>query len=163
MYRPTHARPMYRPAHARRKSGVSLISKFLVAFGVFALSATTALAVSNAHFVGTPTATRDDSTLTISGKVAGLGQVEVITVTISGDVACINPGSKHPKAANKEALTGGADVPVQNGKANFSVTTDVPDIEPSCSPPMTLVFSNVTVTVTAVDGTFLQHTFSGTF
>jgi hypothetical protein len=25
------------------------------------------------------------------------------------------------------------------------------------------VFSNVTVTVTAVDGTFLQHTFSGTF
>ena len=163
MYRPTHAQRMYRPAHVARESGVSLVSKFLVAFAVFGLMATTALAVSNAHFVGTPTATRNDSTLTISGKVAGLGQVEVITVTISGDVACINPGSKHPKAANKEALTGGADVPVQNGKANFSVTTNVPSISPSCSPPMTLVFSNVTVTVTAVDGTFLQHTFSGTF
>jgi hypothetical protein len=163
MYRPSHAQRMYRPAHARRESGFSLISKFLVAFGVFALMATTALAVSNAHFVGTPTATRNDSTLTISGKVAGLGQVEVITVTISGDVACINPGAKHPRAANKEALTGGAEVPVQNGKANFSVTTNVPSIDPSCSPPMTLVFSNVTVTVTAADGTFLQHTFSGTF
>jgi hypothetical protein len=163
MYRATHARPMYRPAHRRKESGISLASKFLVALTVFGLFATTALAVSNAHFVGVPTATRDDSTLTISGKVAGLGQVEVITVTISGDVACINPGSKHPKAANKEALTGGADVPVQNGKADFSVMTNVPSISPSCSPPMTLVFSNVTVTVTAVDGTFLQHTFSGTF
>jgi hypothetical protein len=139
---------------------------FIVATAAIAtlmLGATAAQATSNAHFVGTPTATRNDSTLTISGKVAGLGQVEVITVTISGDVACINPGSKHPKAANKEALTGGADVPVQNGKANFSVTTNVPSIDPSCSPPMTLVFSNVTVTVTAVDGTFLQYTFPGTF
>jgi hypothetical protein len=138
--------------------------KVLVATSILLVfTATAALAVSNAHFVGTPTATRNDDTLTISGKVAGLGQVEVITVTISGDVACINPGAKHPKAANKEALTGGADVPVQNGKADFSVTTNVPSISPSCSPPMTLVFSNVTVTVTAVDGTFLQFTFPGTF
>jgi hypothetical protein len=120
-------------------------------------------AVSNAHFVGTPTATRNDDTLTIAGKVAGLGDVDVITVTISGDVACINPGSHHPKAANKEALTGGADVPVQNGKANFSVETNPPAISPSCTPPMTLVFSNVTVTVTAVDGTNFSYTFSGTF
>jgi len=138
--------------------------KVLVATSILMVfTATAALAVSNAHFVGTPTATRNDNTLTISGKVAGLGQVEVITVTISGDVACINPGTHHPKAANKEALTGGADVPVQNGKADFSVTTNAPSISPSCTPPMTLVFSNVTVTVTAVDGTFLQYTFPGTF
>ena len=135
----------------------------MIVAGVLAFAVPAALAVSRAHFVGTPTATRNDSTLTISGKVAGLGNVEEITVTITGDVACINPGSKHPRAANKEALTGGATVPVQNGKADFSVTTDVPDISPSCSPPMTLQFSNVTVTVTAADGTFLQHTFPGTF
>jgi hypothetical protein len=152
---------------SRRRNMMRKLSKItilvMVVAGVLALVAAPALAVSRAHFVGTPTATRNDSTLTISGKVAGLGDVEEITVTITGDVACINPGSKHPKAANKEALTGGATVPVQNGKADFSVTTDVPDIAPSCSPPMTLQFSNVTVTVTAADGTFLQYKFPGTF
>jgi hypothetical protein len=126
-----------------------------------AVSATAALAVSNAHFVGTPTATRDDTTLTISGKVAGLGQVEVITVAITGDALCINPGAKHPRAANKADVAGGADVPVQNGKANFSVPATA-TFEPECSPPMTVVFQNVTVTVTAADGTNLSFTFPGT-
>jgi hypothetical protein len=126
-----------------------------------AVSATAALAVSNAHFVGTPTATRDDTTLTISGKVAGLGQVEVITVSITGDALCINPGTKHPKASNKADVAGGADVPVQNGKANFSVPATA-TFQPDCSPPMTVVFQNVTVTVTAADGTNLSFTFPGT-
>jgi hypothetical protein len=129
--------------------------------GAIAALSTVAFAVSNAHFVGNPTATRDDTTLTISGKVAGLGQVEVITVTITGDALCINPGTKHPKAANKADVTGGADVPVQNGKANFSVPATA-TFEPDCSPPMTVVFQNVTVTVTAADGTNLSFTFPGT-
>lgn len=129
--------------------------------GAIAALSTVAFAVSNAHFVGTPTATRDDNTLTISGKVAGLGQVEVITVSITGDALCINPGTKHPKAANKADVAGGADVPVQNGKANFSVPATA-TFEPDCSPPMTVVFQNVTVTVTAADGTNLSFTFPGT-
>lgn len=130
---------------------------------VLILTASAALAVSNAHFVGAPTATRDDNTLTVSGKVAGLGNVDVITVTITGEVACINPGSKHPKAANKESFSFTSEEPVQNGKANFSETIDGSKIDPSCSPPMTLQFSDVEVTVTAVDGTFLQYSFPGTF
>jgi hypothetical protein len=120
-----------------------------------------AVAVSNAHFVGTPTATRTGNSLTISGKVAGLGDVDVITVTISGDALCINPGAKHPKAANKADLTGGADVPVQNGKANFSVDASA-TFTPDCTPPMTVVYQNVTVTVTAIDGTNFSYTFPGT-
>ena len=138
------------------------ISKVFLVVAIAALTiAGAALAVSNAHFVGTPTATRDDNTLTISGKVAGLGQVEVITVTITGDALCINPGTKHPKAANKADVTGGANVPVQNGKANFSVEASA-TFQPDCTPPMTVVFQNVTVTVTAVDGTNLSFTFPGT-
>ncbi len=39
---------------------------------------------------------RPANTATASGKVAGLGQVEVITVTVTGDAACVNPGSKKP-------------------------------------------------------------------
>src|SRR6266508_6698300 len=113
--------------------------KVLVATSILMVfTATAALAVSNAHFVGTPTATRNDDTLTISGKVAGLGQVEVITVTISGDVACINPGTHPPQAANKEALAGGADVPVQHARPDFDLTPNLLPISPSCTPPMTL-------------------------
>jgi hypothetical protein len=138
------------------------IFKLLLVVGVAALTvAGSALAVSNAHFVGTPTATRTDNTLIISGKVAGLGNVEEITVAITGDALCINPGTKHPKAANKADVAGGANVPVQNGKANFSVPATA-TFQPDCSPPMTVVFQNVTVTVTAVDGTSLTFTFRGT-
>jgi hypothetical protein len=34
--------------------------------------------------------------------------------------------------------------------------------QPDCKPPMTVVFQNVMVTVTASDGTFLTYTFPGT-
>jgi hypothetical protein len=154
-----------KPARMQRSTritllGISVSATALVGMLVGILAAS---AVSNAHFVGSPTATRNDSTLTVSGKVAGLGNVDVITVTVSGDVACINPGSHHPKAANKEAFSTSADVPVQNGKANFSLTVDGSQIDPTCSPPMTLVFSDVSVHVTAADGTDLTFTFSGTF
>jgi hypothetical protein len=50
---------------------------------------------------------------------------------------------------------------VQNGKANFSVPATAM-FQPDCSPPMTVVFQNVTVTVTAADGTNLSFTFPGT-
>ena len=73
------------------------MKRHAVLLGVAAVAALTVvgsvLAVSNAHFVGTPTASRSGNTLTVSGKVAGLGDVEVITVTISADAACVNPGS----------------------------------------------------------------------
>ena len=134
-----------------RKTGIALTA-------LTALVLTTALvaAVSNAHFVGTPTLTSSGTTATASGKVAGLGNVEQIHVTVSGDAACINPGSKHPKAANKESFSAEGDFPVQNGKALFSLTLTA-TFQPDCTPPMTVQWSNLSVTVTADDGTFLQY------
>jgi hypothetical protein len=70
----------------------------------------------------------------------------------------VNPGSNKPKAANKTDVAGGGTFPVQNGKANFSVTATA-TFQPSCSPPMTVEFSNVVVTVTAEDGTSLMFRF----
>jgi hypothetical protein len=136
-----------------RKSGIG----FAV---LVALTLTVAMvaAVSNAHFVGTPTYTITGNTLTVSGKVAGLGDVEEITVTVTADAACINPGSKHPKAANKESFSETGYVPVQNGKADFSQSVTA-TFSPNCSPPMTVVWSNITVTVTASDGTYLTYSF----
>jgi len=130
--------------------------------------ATTALAVpaawaGSAHFVGTPTITRSGDALTVSGKVAGLGNETQINVAVTADVACVNPGNNEPKAENKGDTIAEGTFPVQNGKANFSVT-GTGETDPDCSPPMTLVYSNVVVTVSGDSfDPDLVFAFSGTF
>ena len=132
----------------RRRITVS----FATAITMLALLAAVAVA-GNAHFVGTPTL--NSSTGEASGKVAGLGNITQIHVEVTAEAQCINPGSKHPKAANKESVSGGGDFPVQNGKANFSVTLDAPVFTPDCSPPMTVQFVDLLLTVTDADGNVL--------
>jgi hypothetical protein len=105
----------------------------------------TALAGSP-HFVdGTVTATRSGDTLTVSGKEAGLGDEEQVHVVLSATASCINPGDNHPQAANKESLNAAGDFPVQRGFAVFELSVTA-TFQPSCSPPMTPVFGDVTVT-----------------
>jgi hypothetical protein len=104
--------------------------------------------VTGAHFVGTPTISISGNTLTASGKVAGLGNVEAIHVTLTADVACINPGSNKPKASNKQSIGTGGDFPVQNGKAEFSLDATA-TFQPTCSGPMSLEWTNIVLTVTA--------------
>jgi hypothetical protein len=115
----------------------------------------------NAHFVGTPTVTRSGNSLTVSGKVAGLGNEEQINVEISAQAACLNRGENFPEAENKESFTAAGVFPVQNGKADFRLTLTA-TFQPRCSPPMTVVFGDVTVTVTAT-GIFLTTTIPGPF
>ena len=67
-----------------------------------------------------------------------------------------------PKAANKQSFSAQGSIPVQNGKANFSQSLTA-TFQPDCTPPMTVVFSNVVVEVTAADGTDLVFRFPGTF
>lgn len=97
----------------------------------------------NPHFV-TADASRDGNTLTVSFKEAGLGNEEQVHVVLSADALCINPGSHHPKAANKESLEAAGDFPVQNGKAEGTLSVTA-SFQPECSPPMTVVFTNVTL------------------
>ena len=100
------------------------------------------------HFVSnTVTATRDGNTLTVSGKEAGLGDETQVHIVVSATAQCINPGSHHPKAANKQSVSGATDAPVQNGQAQFKVVV-IATFQPDCTPPMTVVFTNVTVTDT---------------
>ena len=127
-----------------------------------ALAASVAWAGSP-HFVGTPTATRAGDALTVSGKVAGLGDETQINVAVTADVACVNPGNNEPKAENKGATIAEGTFPVQNGKAQFSVT-GTGTTSPDCSPPMTLRYSNVVVTVSGDSfDPDLVFAFSGTF
>jgi len=78
---------------------------------------------------------------------------------VSATALCINPGSHHPKAENKENVSSEGDFPVQNGKADFSVTLTA-TFQPECSPPMTVEFTDVTVTDTT-NG--ISVNLSGTF
>jgi hypothetical protein len=116
----------------------------LVLLAAAAVGAPVAFAGSP-HFVGAVTATRTDNSLNVSGKEAGLGDEQQVNIVVSATAECINKGENHPKAANKETVATGANVPVQNGKANFSLTVTA---TLKCSPPMTLVFTDVTVTDT---------------
>ncbi len=115
------------------------------------------------HFVGSPTITRSGDALTVTGKVAGLGDETQINVAVTADVACVNPGNNLPKAENKGSTIAEGTFPVQNGKALFSVTgTGVTD--PDCAPPMTLRYSNVAVTVSGDSfDPDLVFAFPGTF
>jgi hypothetical protein len=99
------------------------------------------------HFVGTPTFTTSGSTVTVSAKEAGLGDEAQINVTLTGDALCINNGGNHPKAVNKASVAAGAVVPVQNGKADYTITATAA-FQPACSPPMTVEFQNLKLTDT---------------
>lgn len=97
----------------------------------------------NPHFVTTSVTCSEDS-VTVCVKEAGLGDEDQITVLITLTAACINPGSNRPKAANKTDIADVSEQPVQNGRADFCQTI-TPVLQPDCSPPMSLVFTNLTV------------------
>jgi hypothetical protein len=112
------------------------------------------------HFVDdTVQISRTDNTLTVSGKEAGLGDEDQVHIVLTATALCINGGGKHPKAVNKESVSKEGTFPVQNGKANFSLTATA-TFSPSCSPPMTVEFTDVTLTDTTND---ISVSFRGTF
>ena len=122
-----------------------LITIASVIVGSAFIAAPVALAGSP-HFVSnTVSATRTGNTLLIQGKEAGLGDEEEVNIVVSATAECINRGEKHPKAANKESISEAGTFPVQNGKANFELSLTA-SFKPECAPPMTVVFSGVTVT-----------------
>jgi hypothetical protein len=93
----------------------------------------------------TVTVTRTDNSLLVTGKEGGLGDELQVHIVVTALASCINPGGNHPQAANKESFSTEGDFPVQNGHADFSLTLTA-TFEPSCSPPMTVEFTDVTVT-----------------
>jgi len=132
MYRPTHAQRMYRPAHVARESGVSLLSKFLVALAVFGLMAAPALAQSG-HFVQTQTCRDIGTQVECSGKVAGLGGTTFeITVEAEGiaSVECTNPGGNVAPGQDTAVTVAGTTEPLstpRNGQFRYSITSDDPE------------------------------------
>ena len=125
-----------------------------------ALAAITAPAAQagSPHFINNAfSATSDGNTITVSGKEAGLGDEAQIHVVLTATAECINGGGNHPKASNKTSVSAAGDFPVQNGKAEFTLSATA-TFQPECSPPMSVRFTAVTVTDTT-NG--LTRSFSG--
>jgi hypothetical protein len=53
-------------------------------------------------------------------------------------------GGKHPRAVNKADVSAAEDVPVQNGKALFSIEVTATFTQ-DCTPPMTVDFTDISV------------------
>jgi hypothetical protein len=124
------------------------VKKLLLAVIVAGIVATPAWAGSP-HFINSAfSLTSSGNTLTVSGKEAGLGDETQIHVVLTATAECINGGGNHPKASNKTSVSAEDDFPVQNGKADFTLSaTAVFDPYPAgaCG---TVRFSDVTVTDT---------------
>lgn len=134
----------------------------LLFLGVAAIALTFAVAAwaGSPHFVSNAfSITRSDNTLTVSGKEAGLGDEAQVHIVVTATALCINNGGNHPKAANKESVSAQGDFPVQNGKAEFTLTLTA-TFQPPCDPPMEVQFTDVTVTDTTNN---ISKSFSGTF
>jgi hypothetical protein len=131
----------------------------LIGLGTLGVGTQAAFAGSP-HFVNHAfSVARTDNSLTVSGKEAGLGDEAQVHIVVSATAECINPGQHHPKAANKESVSAAGDFPVQNGKADFTLTVTA-TFKPDCTPPMTVVFIDITVTDTT-NG--ISKSFPGTF
>jgi hypothetical protein len=87
------------------------------------------------------------STLTAVFKEAGLGNETQIHVVLSATASCVNPGGQKPSAANKESVSADGVFPVQSGQASGTLSVTAV-FQPPCSPPMSVVFSDVTLTDT---------------
>ena len=137
------------------------IAVYVCIAGLFAfVLGTHAAFAGSPHFVSnTVSATRDGNTLTVSGKEAGLGDESQVHIVVNATAQCINPGDHHPKAANKESVSASGDFPVQNGKAEFSLSLTA-TFQPDCTPPMTVVYTNVSVTDTTSG---ISKNLTGTF
>lgn len=131
----------------RHRQSVLLVGALLIG---------TLVSAGNAHFVGIPSITQAGEVVFVAGKVAGLGNVPQIHVVVTGFAECVNRGSNKPSADNKDEFEASGDFPVQNGRAYFSLTL-LASFRPDCTPPMSVEWSGLTITVTADDGTFLTY------
>lgn len=134
--------------------GVALVIALLVSLPTVALA-------DSPHFISASDSINSAGALVVSFKEAGLGTVPSVSITVSASgtavYACINNGGNHPKATNKETVSGplsaSGNFPVRNGQTTGSLT--VGPVGPgsfSCPSGQNLVLSSVSYSSITVSG-----------
>lgn len=107
-------------------------SMLVTAISAVALLAPTTALAANVHFVNGPTFTDNGTTLTTTGKLAGIGNQDLkVTVSVTGiamKITCTNPGGKQAPGQNKPGVTASGTQTitrdeVKNGTVRINVTT----------------------------------------
>ena len=106
------------------------------------------------HFIRSSASISNSGDLTVAWKEAGLGNNQNIDYVTSADAtidyACINGGKKHPRAANKETVSGpvsaaGTFNSGRNGQITASLTVEAPGPgDFSCPPGQRLMIARAT-------------------
>jgi len=110
-----------------------------------------ALATSGAHFFSSSRSVADDGALVVSWDEAGVGQQQVnylLTANATATYACINGGGNHPKASNKEDVSGPLASPEtgfqpDNGRVQGTLSVGPLPSELDCPPGQTFVLACV--------------------
>ena len=107
-------------------------SMLVAAVAALAVLAPSAALAANVHFVKSPTFTDNGTTLTTTGKLAGLGNGDIkITLSVTGTatkITCTNPGGNQAPGQNKPGVTASGTQTisrdeVKNGTVSIRVTT----------------------------------------
>jgi hypothetical protein len=124
----------------------------LLAMLMLVVAVSAAFAVSP-HFNFANVTSVTSNSITVSFKEAGLGNsLNSVNISISGTAECINPGSHHPKATNKESVSASGTFNVSNGQATGSLTATA-SLSPPCSPPMEICWTDLVITDTTFSDT----------
>jgi hypothetical protein len=139
-----------------RKVSRGILLASIVAAGSLMMAAP-AVAVSP-HFNFANVTSVTSNSITVSFKESGLGNsLNSVNIQLTGTAECINGGSNHPKAQNKESTSASGTFNVSNGQATGSLTMTN---TLSCSPPMTIAWTDLVLTDTtfndsvSIPGTF---------
>jgi hypothetical protein len=97
------------------------------------------------HFIYCQIVGAASDSLTVASKEAGLGDEFQVHAVLTAEAQCINPGSHHPEATNKEDVASAGDFPVQSGQSTYTLSVTA-TFQPECSPPMSVAFSNILIT-----------------
>jgi hypothetical protein len=141
-----------------RKPGIALA--VLTGLIVIAGSALAA----NAHFIGTPTLTVSGNSIVVSASIAGLGNAEGATFSLTGSVdvfsRCYNRGGNKPQADNKQetiAVNQTQTFPVRNGRTD-PVFTITPLSTLTCPGNQVVVIESISWNLT-LSGEGVSHNF----
>ena len=138
-------------------------SLLVAAAAAVALLVPTTAFAANVHFVKGPTFTDNGTTLTTTGKLAGIGNEDLtITVSVTGiatKITCTNPGGNQAPGQNKPGVTASGTQTitrdeVKNGTVRINVTT----LEPAQLTPKQAGCPNNRWTATIEDVSFTSAT-----